>query len=298
MASRAVSHKNTLGQTFDYSSLKLSDAAFKRIGDFIYQNVGIKLPPVKKTMIQARLQKRLRHLSLTTYEAYCDFVFSDQGQWERTHMIDVITTNKTDFFREPAHFDHLFDVAIPDLLKKELIDARQPLNVWSAGCSSGEEPYTLAMLLSDSCVLKPDLNFNILATDISTRILEKARKGIYAEEKIAPVPMDLKKKYLLRSKDRTRKQVRIIPELRHRVRFMQVNFMEDDFGVRQKMHIIFCRNVIIYFDRQTQQRIVGKLLSHLKRSGYLYLGHSETLHGLNLPVSTVAPTVYQKIAEE
>ena len=278
----------------DYSALKMSTATFERIGQFIQNEVGIKLPPVKRTMVEARLQKRLRALGLRSFEAYCEYAFGPEGREELISMIDVITTNKTDFFREPAHFSHLMDKAIPQLRAEGVLESGTELRVWSAGCSTGEEPYTLAMLLADAESRSASGPFRILATDISTQVLEKARMAIYAAEKADPVPEALKRQFLLRSKDRTRPQVRIAPELRHKVHFQRVNFMDEEYGVRETFHIIFCRNVIIYFNRDIQQRIIGKLIQHLHPGGFLYLGHSETLHGLDLPLVSVAPTVYRK----
>ena len=170
---------------------------------------------------------------------------------ELTHMVDQVTTNKTDFFREPSHFDYLSQKALPDLAL-----SKRNLVVWSAGCSTGEEPYTLAMVLGEFAGGRHGCDFLILATDISTRVLEKARLAIYDEEAIAPIPAGLKKKYLLRSRDETHSRYRVIPELRDHVRFRQLNLMEGDFGFREQMDIIFCRNVIIYFDKATQASLL------------------------------------------
>ena len=166
--------------------------------------------------------------------------------------------------------------------------------VWSAGCSTGQEPYTLAMVLSEFAASQPDFDFQILATDISTRVLEKAKDAIYAEELLSPVPQLMKKKYLLRSKDRTSGLVRIAPELREKVRFRRLNFLEGDFGVREPLDIIFCRNVIIYFDRKTQERLLQRFHSHMRPGAHIFMGHSETLSGLDVPLVSVFPTVYRK----
>jgi chemotaxis protein methyltransferase CheR len=204
----------------------------------------------------------------------------------------MVTTNKTDFFREPDHFDYLTRTVLPDwCLRHE--GAR--LNIWSAGCSSGEEPYTLAMVLSEYAVSHPGFDFRILATDISTRVLEKAKAAIYPEALVEPVPMNLKKKYLLRSKDRSSGMVRIVPELREKVRFRRLNFMDQDFGMRDQLDIIFCRNVIIYFDRPTQEKLLQRFHRQMKPGAFIFMGHSETLSGLNVPLTSVYPTVYRKL---
>ncbi|KJU86369.1 chemotaxis protein-glutamate methyltransferase CheR, partial [Candidatus Magnetobacterium bavaricum] len=147
--------------------------------------------------------------------------------------------------------------------------------VWSAGCSTGEEPYTLAMVLSDFSE-KNGLDFMIIATDISTKVLDKAKSGIYEEERVIPVSTQMKKKYLLRSKDKSKGLVRIVPELRELIRFRRLNFMDSDFGFRETMDVIFCRNVVIYFDKKTQERLLNQFARYLARGGYLFMGHSET----------------------
>jgi chemotaxis protein methyltransferase CheR len=276
--------------------IRITEKEFKKLGEYIHTRYGIKMPPVKKTMLEARLQKRLRTLGMKSFSEYSKYVFSPEGaDSELFHMIDMVTTNKTDFFREPQHFDYLVNSALPEIGAAWGAGLRRPLKVWSAGCSSGEEPYTLAIVLSEYAEKISGFSFEILGSDISIRVLEKAMTGVYHENKVAPVPMNLKKKYLLRSKDRTRQEVRIVPALRSLVNFRRINFMEDDFGMREKMDIIFCRNVIIYFDRPTQEKLLNRLSGHLVDGGFIFMGHSETLSGLNVPLRPVVPTVYRKI---
>jgi chemotaxis protein methyltransferase CheR len=228
---------------------------------------------------------------------YCNFLFSPAGiESELIHMIDVVTTNKTDFFREPAHFDYLVQKALPELAAAKGPGMRHKLMIWSAGCSTGEEPYTLAMILSEFAekYLEFRFDFNILATDISTRVLEAAKRAVYDHEKVAPVPLEIKRKYLLRGKGNNKNLVKVIPELRALVKFRRLNFLEGDFGMREPIDIIFCRNVIIYFDRATQEKLMYRFCEHLSPGGYIFIGHSETLHGLNIQLIQVAPTVYRK----
>jgi len=277
--------------SIDEESLSTRD--FARLSELIYERVGISLGPEKKTMVEVRLKRRLRTLNMSSYREYCNFIFSRTGiKDELVYLIDVITTNKTDFFREPAHFDFLKERALPELHAK--VGGARPLLVWSAGCSSGEEPYTLAMVLSEYASLQPGFRFSILATDISTAMLEKARIGIYAEECASPIPILLKQKYLLRSRGGESRRVRIASELRGAVEFRRLNFMEAAYGMTEKADAIFCRNVLIYFDRATQQSILRKLIAHLVPSGYLFVGHSESLHDMSLPVLPVAPALYRK----
>ena len=278
-----------------YAPAKMKDKVFQSFSAFIYDKVGIQMPPSKKTMLEARLQKRLKQLGITTFEEYGEFVFSSQGQEsELVHMIDVVTTNKTDFFREPGHFSYLTDKALPAIAKQRDLGRLHPLRLWSAGCSSGEEPYTLSMVLSEYQSEHRDFDFALLATDISTRILETARNGVYPEDRIADIAPLLKKKYLLRSKDRSRGLVRVCPELRAKITFRRINFMDHDFGIGEKMDVIFCRNVVIYFDKPTQQTLMQKFHRQLRPGGFLFLGHSETLNGLDVDFKMVGSTVYQR----
>lgn len=270
---------------------KMSEEDFARFSQFIYKEVGIKLPPSKKTMIEARLQKRIRILSLGSHTKYISYLFSPEGMREELiNLIDVVTTNTTEFFREPQHFDLLNRVILPDMSKK----LHEPLRVWSAGCSTGMEPYTLAIVLSEFRSKEPEFDFRILATDISTKVLKEAVSGIYEEERIAPVPKILKSKYFLRSKDRAKKLVRVAPEIRGMIEFRRLNFMEP-FSLPRAMHIVFCRNVVIYFDKPTQNKLFNKLCQNMAIGGYLFIGHSESLAGMELPLQQVAPTVYQRI---
>ena len=276
----------------------MTEADFSRLSSFISGHCGIKMPPVKITMLEARLQKRLRMLGIKSFRHYCDMLFaSPDGEGELVHMIDAVTTNKTDFFREPAHFTFLAETAVPEFLEYSSPAARPPYNVWSAACSSGEEPYTLAIVLTECESASPGLKFSITATDISTRVLEKARGGIYDESQIAMIPPAQKQRYFLRSKDRAKGLVRIVPELRNRVLFQRLNLMDLAYPFQSEtVSALFCRNVIIYFDRPTQGALLDRLCRYIRKGGYLFLGHSETVHGFDLPLVRVTSTIYRKIA--
>ncbi|MGV1099549.1 CheR family methyltransferase [Thiovibrio sp. JS02] len=272
----------------------LSDRDFKRFSAFIYDACGIKLPPIKKTMLSARLQKRLRQLHIESFSAYLDYVLSAEGQSkELCHMIDVVSTNKTDFFREPKHYEVLTGVVLPEYVNRLNNTGRKVIRVWSAGCSSGEEPYTLAMVLDDYLSRCPGFDYSILATDICTEVLAKAQEAIYANDAVAPVPGAFRNKYLMRGKGDYKGFHRIVPELRRKVTFKRLNFMDRDFGIEQKMDIIFCRNVIIYFDRKTQCELFEKFYRQFAPRGYLFTGHSETLEGIVDRVDRVASAVYR-----
>ncbi len=279
----------------DLTGLRISDKDFTRFAGLIYEQCGIKMPPHKRSMLEARLRKRLRALGLNSYEAYRKYLFSKDGMVEElVNMIDVVTTNKTDFFREPRHFDYMVRNSLPTLIQTSGAGVDRPLRLWSAGCSTGEEPYTIAMFLDDYSWQNRKLQFEILATDISTQVLEKARLGIYHHDKIEPVTEKFRKKYLLRSKNPDSQQVRIVPALREKMKFSRINFMDDKYEVGEQKDIVFCRNVIIYFDRATQERFLERLCRCLRSGGYLFMGHSETLSGMSLPLRQLAPAVYQR----
>lgn len=271
----------------------MSRRTFSLFADFIQSELGIKMPESKRTMIQTRLRKRMRSLGIVSYDDYYDYVFSPEGKGtELLHMIDAVTTNKTDFFREPVHFDYLSDMVLPEFARTRGEAAK--LRIWSAGCSSGEEAYTIAIVLNEYREKNSRLTYSIYATDISVKSLKKGIMGIYEEERVAPIPMDLRKKYLLRSKNREKKVVRVTPVLRSVVKFQRMNFMDNEYRFNQKFDVVFFRNVLIYFDRPTQEAVLLKICRCMRQGAYLFSGHSETLSGMKLPLEPVASTVYRR----
>lgn len=270
----------------------MTDHELKEFSEFIYAELGIKITQAKKTMLQARLQRRLRTLNMRTYGQYLEYLQSLKGlEVELPQMVDAVTTNTTSFFREPKHFEFLDAKILPEWRKRY---PNRTFSVWNAGCSSGEEPYSTAMVLMDHNERVSPLRFTIVATDISTDILNKAARAVYEEEKIGTIPVDFRRKYLLRSKDKSKRIVRIAPEVRDKVSFRRLNFM-DDFQFRERMDLIFCRNVMIYFDKKTQHELVQKFCDHLEPGGHLFIGHSESLSGAGLPLKQLAPATYQRI---
>lgn len=271
----------------------MSDSEFRRLSEFVHGQCGIKMPSVKKMMLESRLQKRLRVLGLATFKEYLDYVFSE-GTTERVHMIDAVTTNKTDFFREPVHFKYLTESILPEFMGMKRTGNEKNFMVWSAGCSTGEEPYTIAMELNEYAVLSPGFGFSILATDISTKALEKAKLAIYEKERISTVPLHCQKKYFMRSRDKSKGLVRIVPEIRSLVQFQRINLLDEYPMLQDRADAIFCRNVIIYFEREDQEKLLGRLCRSLRTGGHLFLGHSETVHGFELPLVRVTSTIYRK----
>lgn len=272
----------------------LSPASFARLAQFITGELGIKMPDSKLTMMQSRLQRRVRDLGLRSVDHYTEYFFASANGPEREHFINAVTTNKTDFFREAEHFSYLVDVVLPELSRRSHGCAM--FKAWSAGCSSGEEPYTLAMILADYASRQRRFDFAVLATDISTRVLDRARNGIYQELQSVPIPNELRRKYLLRGRRDDERLVRIVPSLRNKVSFHQLNFMDEEYAIRDKFDVVFFRNVMIYFDKKTQESVINKICRNLVPGGYLFAGHSESLAGLDLPVSPVKTSIYRKLA--
>ncbi len=275
---------------------ELSDKDFGTLSNIITRETGIKMPIAKKVMLQARLKRRLTALKLFSFAEYTKFVLSPEGfSTELIHMIDAVSTNKTDFFREPVHFELLREVVLPRFLEHS---SGQLFRVWSAGCSSGEEPYNIAMVIDDFLKGRSQIDYYVRASDISTAILRMAINAVYTEQRVLPVPKYMLHKYFMRSKDSNKKLFKVVPEIRNKVQFSRINFMDDTFKVPERFDVIFCRNVLIYFDRPTQKMVVSKLLRHLKPGGYLFIGHSESLIDMNLPLTGVRPTVFRKNKEE
>jgi len=278
----------------DIFNARMSDDDFNRLSDFIYKQSGIKMPEAKKIMLQSRLQKRLRELKITSFKEYAEYVFSDAGQRnEIIHMLDVVSTNKTDFFREPVHFDFLNDTVLPDFMQSNRLNYN--FKVWSAGCSSGEEPYTIAITLQEFKNKFPKFEYTITGTDISSQILQNAALAVYKEERIANIPLELKRKYFLRSKDREKRTVRVIKELRNKIAYYRLNFMNEVYNLPDVFDVIFCRNVLIYFNRETQEQVINKLCLKLKSGGYLFIGHSESILGMQVPLQQIKPTIFKRI---
>ncbi|MHA7971644.1 CheR family methyltransferase [Rhizobium sp. CAU 1783] len=270
----------------------ISKRNFDQLARFIYDYSGIKMPPTKLTMLEGRLRRRLRATRISSFDDYCDYLFKHGGlEAEKVFLIDAVTTNKTDFFREPNHFTYLRDQALPKLAARDI----RRIRVWSSACSTGAEPYTIAMVLDDFVGENGSQDYAILATDLSTDVLQTACRGIYNADMVAPVPPDFRERYVMQAIDASRREVRIHPRLRSKVGFARMNLMDATYTVGDPMHIVFCRNVLIYFDKPTQQRVLSRLVDCLIPGGYLFIGHSETVSGFDLPIRQVANTVFQKV---
>jgi chemotaxis protein methyltransferase CheR len=272
----------------------LSPRDFARLSAFIEARYGIHLPPAKRVLLEARLGKRVRELGLSGFGAYCDRVLGGAAADELTLLVDRVTTHKTEFFREPAHFEVLVRRVLPALRPAGAVHP-EPLRLWSAGCATGVEPYTLAMVLAEAATADPRLGFELGATDVSPGVVRTAAEGVYSEAIVAPVPLPLRRRWLQRSVA-DEDVVRVRRALRERIRFRALNLLDADYGIPHPMDVIFCRNVLIYFDRALQLAVVERLAQVLAPGGFLFLGHSETLQGTPLPLEPVAPTVYRRAA--
>jgi len=275
---------------------RLRTEDFVRLAELLSSQTGIKLPAAKRLMVESRLRRRVRELGLACLADYGKLLFEEDGlARELVHVIDAVTTNKTDFFRESDHFDCLANRIVPTLLAGRG-EGRQPtLKIWSAASSTGAEAYTIAMVMSDIASVTGSFRFAILGTDVSTAALAAAERAVYPAEMAAPVPQDLQDRYLMRGRDAdSRSRVRIVPELRRLVRFERLNLMDRAYPFDRDVDVIFLRNVLIYFEKATQEEVVLRLLSHLRPGGFLILGHSESMIGTSLRLPQFAPGVFRK----
>lgn len=267
---------------------KITSNEFDRFRTLIYCESGISLGPQKQSFLESRLSKRLRELGLETFSQYYDKVTGDPTQKEFRRVLDLITTNKTDFFRESTHFDFLRAVILPELMPEKRI------RIWSSACSTGEEPYTIAITLFEGVRNPQEWDFKILASDLSTRVLDKAASGIFDEERVRGMAPDMLSRHFLRGRGDGMGRFKVKPHLASIIRFQRLNLMDSNFPIRKPLDLIFCRNVMIYFDRPTQEALVNKFHRYLKPGGYLFIGHSESLHWITHPFMPLAPTIYQK----
>ena len=272
----------------------ISEKSFRRLREIVYKESGISMSDQKRIMLSTRISKRLRATGFTTYEDYIDHISDPSVRGtELVRMIDAVTTNKTDFFRENHHFKFMTQTLLPQMNRMYSFTRENPLRIWSAGCSSGEEPYTISFVLSEFFGGNSEL-YRITATDLSTRVLQKAIRAIYTDDVVSDVPKKLKHKYMMRGAGEWSDHWRVRPEIRRTITFGRLNFIDERYGFEKRFHIIFHRNVMIYFDRDTRSSIVAKLAGNLHDEGYLFIGHSETLHQISNDFRLEAQTIYRK----
>lgn len=266
-------------------SNELTKNQFTKISHIVYQYSGITLNDGKEALVRARLMKRLRALEMENVDEYMQFLESKKGAQELSFMIDAMTTNKTSFFREMSHFDFLRETILPNLKTNKM-------RFWSAACSSGEEPFSLAILLREKVPNIDAKDVRILATDISAEMLEKVKTSVYSKENIRDIPIPLIKKYFV--KNQQGNAFRVANSIRNMVRPAQLNLMTNSWPMKGKFNVIFCRNVMIYFDRSTQEMLVNRFWKLLETGGYLFVGHSEGLSGVSHKFQYVKPATYRK----
>jgi chemotaxis protein methyltransferase CheR len=276
------------------STLKLSDGEFRKLREFIYAHTGIALSEHKRALVYARLAKRLRHHRFECFADYYTLLTQNDPEGdELVEMINCITTNKTDFFREPHHFRFLAERVFPELRGKTPGSTKR-VRFWSAGTSSGEEAYTIAMTVREAFPTSESWDIRILATDIDTRVLAHAENGEYTAEQAARIPADLLHRYFYQGEGDNVGRVQAKQALKDLIGFRRLNFMDDPWPMRGPFDAIFCRNVIIYFDRPTQRRLIERFTQLLRPGGYLFLGHSESLIEGGLGLQHMSQSVYQK----
>lgn len=269
----------------------MRDNEFDFIRSLVYERSRINLGADKRQLVAARLGKRLRATQTSTIGDYCRLLQEPGAHEELGHLIDAISTNHTFFFREIAHFDFLREKALPELRARAANERWTRFNVWSSACSSGEEPYSIAMTLAEHC---PQWPWQIEATDISRRVLARAAAGIYNDETVSRLPPATIRTHFQRGIGPQQGNHRVKAALRDRVRFHHLNLLEGEPPFTEAFQVIFCRNVMIYFDRQTQEELVARLCRRLVPGGYLFVGHSESLTHLEHELQLIQPAVYQK----
>ncbi len=274
-------------------SFEINENEFHKLKELVYQKCGINLNDNKKELLRARLGKRLRKLGMDSFKEYHRFLIEEDDGGELTQMLDSISTNLTRFFREEKHFEFLGKEVLPAGLAGLRKGERLKLRAWSAGCSSGEEPYSLAMWILESCGNGLGMDLRILATDISTKVLKGAMQGVYHESRTRIVPTELQRKYFQKGCGKWEGHLRVKAEVRRLIDFRRLNLMEP-FTFSEPFDFIFCRNVMIYFDRAMQESLINRFYNCLKEGGHLFVGHSESLMTLSHAYRYVRPAVYRK----
>jgi len=269
----------------------IDTAQYEFIRNLVYDQSRINLGPDKKELVCSRLRKRLRALKLDSIADYCNFLRSPSGEDEVTGLLDAISTNVTDFFREANHFDFLTSAIIPEWLKNR--KQKDTFRVWSAACSSGEEPYTIAIVLAEALAGTSE-GWSVLATDISNRVLEKAGQAVYRQERLKLPHAELLRRYFQKGVGSWEGHFRVKNSLREKVEFRRVNLIQWPYPFTDRFNAIFCRNVMIYFDRQTQEQLIPRLTEQLAPGGHLFVGHSESLVGIEHGLVCLRPSVYRK----
>ncbi|BCN93018.1 chemotaxis protein methyltransferase [Thiomicrorhabdus immobilis] len=268
---------------------EFKDQDFSRVKTIVYDYAGIDLNDSKKNLVYNRLSKRIRFLNMHSFSEYLDFV-ENQGEAEFVHLINAITTNLTFFFRENHHFDYLAKTVIPGLLKSN--SASKKVRIWSAGCSTGEEPYSIAIILKES--MPAGWDAKVIATDLDSNVVSAGQSGIYKMDRLKGVSEERKKRWFLKGSGSQEGYVKVKPELQQIIEFGQLNLMHD-WPLKDDIDVIFCRNVVIYFDKPTQSKLFNRYADRLPENGHLFIGHSESLYKVCDRFELLGQTIYRKI---
>jgi chemotaxis protein methyltransferase CheR len=281
--------EQTTGMVFDSPGM-ITDGEFRQLRDLIHLHTGIALSDHKRALVCSRLARRLRYYQFTRYAQYYELLTQDDPDGvELVEMINAITTNKTDFFREMHHFQFLTERVFPEHRQRKT----RHLRLWSAATATGEEAYSLAMTVREAFADVPEWDIKILATDIDTRVLTHANEGVYTAEQAAKIEPALLRRYFLHGNGEFENQMRVKPILKTLLRFRQLNLMDEPWPMRAPFDVIFCRNVLIYFDKTTQRRLLERMATMLSADGYLMLGHAEVVHGCDHLYRSVGHSIYQ-----
>ncbi|MFZ5805919.1 MAG: CheR family methyltransferase [Verrucomicrobiota bacterium] len=275
----------------------ITDRDYRFICDLVYEFSRISLGDNKKELVTARLGKRLRALNLKSFAEYRQYLESDNSEEELVHLVDCISTNHTHFFREIKHFDFLRERALPDFCLRFGEKGQRHFYAWSAACSSGDEPYSMAISLAEFFTGKAGYDWRIEATDISTKVLKTAQTAVYPKERVQEVQRDLLRRYFQKGVHDWDGYFRVKKTLRDRIYFSNLNLLQYPYPFHEPFHVIFCRNVMIYFDRPTQEELINQLHHHLHIGGFLMIGHAESLTGIRHPYRMIKPSIYQKISD-
>lgn len=277
----------------------LTDSEFELLRALVFELTGIKMSDVKRQMLKGRLSRRLRALNMTSFQDYYELLQAQPLGPETGEFISAVTTNKTDFYREAHHFTFVTDRVIPEIEARLRMGSRR-LRIWHAGCSTGEEAYTMSMALHEALANREPWFVQQLATDIDSRVLEHAVRGEYEIDGLRPVSTELRKHYFLRGRGQKSNLARVRPELAEWLTFRRLNLLVEPwpFAKTTRFDVIFCRNVMIYFDKPTQQRLVERFHDLLEAGGYLFIGHSESLLGIDNGLASLGKTIYQKVGRE
>lgn len=286
---------NNTSLPFDFRDIELSEDEYTLFAKLIYERSGISLGENKKDLVKARLRKRLKFYKLDSYREYYEYLLSDKCGVEIVELIDAISTNVTSFFRENQHFDFLSKKILPEIIEKKRQEKCNTIRVWSSASSTGEEIYSIIITLCEHLGNILPWDIKVLGTDISTKALAAAKLGSYNEEKIKTVSPQLREKYFIKKNDTDGVIYEVKPEFKQLAVFHRINLMDEAFPFKKKFDIIFCRNVMIYFDRRTQEELINKFTRYLPQDGFLLIGHSETLLGMKTDFRSIASAVYQKI---